>query len=360
MECMDSSASTLSPKSFNKSKLKDDAPHSHSTDNMYGQAKQNHFANPASNCESLRQSFPYLGTDNDAPAFTTITESREFEEVGPYGFEGETLIKLGETNLTYADIDVGNFGDSLTLGQIPIPNTHESIFELTFPECQVEEKESTANCADFHSAGHGNNSEITCFDLHSDAMDQIPCNNLEHFVPSTDGNLAAGSSAAIMKLRELEEFLLTDIDGNDTTYISNLDSFSLDFNWEENITNIKCSSIPGGGACSGDPHPEFCNGVIRCVLSTEDTEVPCNDDADFTLSSPSRRPVSSRNDYLLRGIIAYHLHLEEKPDSSETIPSKKAVCNAENIEEPPYSSGMIQSNILFELGINLPFIKRGD
>ncbi|KAL8148637.1 hypothetical protein AgCh_005846 [Apium graveolens] len=127
-----------------------------------------------------------------------------------------------------------------------------------------------------------------------------------------------------------------------------------------------------------DAHHELCNGVISCVLNIEDTEVPCNDDADFTLSSRSLFPVSSRNEYKILGIKAYYLHLEEKHDSSDTIPSKEAVYKgekhdfsetisskkevyqAEYMEETPDSSGTIQSNILSDLGINLPFIKRGD
>ncbi|KAK1399299.1 hypothetical protein POM88_009162 [Heracleum sosnowskyi] len=388
MECVDS-ASTLSPKlhvldyegenSGLKRKVNDDAADSynpmpkrlrssvvengdntHSTDYMYGQEKQNHFASPVSNGESLRQQFPYFETDSDAAAFATFTESWEFEEVGPFCFEAESLVKFDDTSLICSDIDVG---DSFTLCQIPIQSTYKSISELTFPELQVEEKESVANSADFGSPGDANNYEFLGCDVHSVAMDHIPCHDMENLGPSTDGNLG-GSSASFTNLSESEGLPSTDIDGDDTSNIHILELLS------EPVADSPEHHI----ACPREAHlSALCNGVIRCVVNMKDTEIPCN--ANSLIMPSSGKP------YQFRGIKAYYLW-NEKLNLSETVQSKKALYKAENIKETLDSSETIQSNtalyradnikdtpdsfetiisdILSELGINLPFIKRRD
>lgn len=421
----------------------------------HGEANQNHFECVVSNCESVHQDMSNLETVS-ASAATDVTEScnsiaasshcdlHKFEEdshsvakevVQPCRMsilklndacccEAEIPVKSDQMSRTYAESDFS----SSTVPQSPIWNTSQSISEATLPEVfQVEVKEGNAvNSADFPNDCDANNSEFLGYDVHSDPMDRIPCHNMENSAPSTDGHFA-GSSASCLDLKELEEFLFTDIDGKDIdNNIPDLDSFLSDFTWGENIANVKQYSLLGGGACPGDlvkegqhfvcsseapllpfipaahpelptcvsdahmlpsipdadnpdlhissapeaqssptapaanpelpmscvpnaqilpsmPNvdpdlPELCNGIICCVLNTEDTEIPCNDDALIKLSSPPLSS-SSRKIGQVRGPMTMN--------------------KAENKEKarPPCES--IQSQILSDLGINLPFIIRG-
>ncbi|KAK1362330.1 hypothetical protein POM88_046804 [Heracleum sosnowskyi] len=432
-----------------KSSVVENGDDPRSTD--HGEANQKHFESGVSNCESV-QHMPNLETVSASAATAiNVTESRnsivaslhcdlhKFEEdshslakeaVQPCGVsilklndacccEAEIPVKSDQVSITYAESDFS----SSKVPRSPIWNTSQSISEATLPEAfQVEVQERNAvDYADFSNDCDANNFEFLGYDIHSDPLDQIPCHNLENSAPGTDGHFAR--SASCLDLKNLEEFLFTDIDGKDIDNIPDLDSFLLDFSWGENLVNVEQSSLLGGGACPGDlvkegkhlicssgaplpfipaAHPELptcvsdahmltsipdadnpelhiscaleaqssptepaaspelpvscipntqilpsvpnvdpdlpglCNGVICCVLNTEDTEIPCNDDALIKLSS---QPLS-RNKGQVRG-----------PNTMN---------RAENKEQPRPPCESIQSQILSDLGINLPFIIRGE
>ncbi|KAL8135638.1 uncharacterized protein LOC141713424 [Apium graveolens] len=416
----------------------------------HGEATQNHLECLVSNCEYVHQHMPNLETVSASAATAiNVTEScnsiaasldcdlQKFEGDGhsvakeamqPCGMsilklndacccEAEIPVKSEQMGTTSAESDLG----SSMVPRSPTWNTSQSIPEATLPEVfQVEVKERNAvNSADFSNNCNANNSEFLSYDVHSDPIDPSPCHNLENSAPNTDGNFAR-SSASCLDLKELEEFLFTDNDGEDIDNIPDLDSFLSDFTWGENIADVKDSSLLGGGACPGDlvkegqhlicyseaalspfipsAHPELptcvtdapvipdednpelriscapeaqssptalaanpqlpmssvpntqilpsipnadpdlpglCNGIICCVLNTEDTEIPCNDDVLIKLSS---QPLSSSR---------------KNGRSPQTM-------NTAEKEEKPRPPESIQSQILSDLGINLPFITRGN
>lgn len=416
----------------------------------HGEANQNHFECVVSNCESIQQHMPILEMISASAPTTNVTEScnsikssshcdEKFEKnsqslaketVQPCGVsnlklndafccEAETPVKSDQMSITYVK---SNFSSS-TLPECPIWNTSQSISKPTLPELfQVKVEERNAlNSVVFSNDCDANNSESSLYNAHLDAMDQIPCHNIEILAPSTDRHLA-GSSASCQDLRELEEFLFTDIDGKDIDNIPDLDTFLSDFTWDESIANVEQSTILESGAYPGvfikdgqhviyssearlssipAAHPELlscvsgthmlpsipdannpelhkscapeahmvpasreipiycipntqilhslsnedldipgqCNdGIICCALNTEDAEIPCNDDALIKLSSRHSSSFSKKN-CLATG--------------------SKTMNRAENKEKPCSPCYSIQSQILSDLGINLPFINRG-
>lgn len=431
-----------------KSSVVENGDSPRSTD--HGEANQIHFECMVSNCESVHQHMPNLETISasainvtescnsfaaslhcDLHKFEEKSRSMAKEAVQPCGMsilklndacccEAELPVKSDQMSITYAESDFG----SSTILRSPILNTSQSLSEATLPEVfQVKVKEknaaNSADSADFSNDCDANNYEFLGYDVHSDPMDRIPSHNLENSAPSTDGHFAR-SSASCLDLKELEEFLFTDIDGKDIDNIPDLESFLSD-TWGENIANIKQSSLLGGDACPGDlvkegqhlicsseaplpcipaadpklptcvsdshmlpsipdaDNPELhiscapeaqlsstapaanselpmsCvpdtqilasipnadpdlpglgNGIICCVLNTEDTEIPCNDDALIKLSSQPLCSSSRKNG-----------QVRDPTENKEKL-------------RPPCDS--IQSQILSDLGINLPFIIRGD
>lgn len=420
----------------------------------HGEATKNHFECVVSNCESVHQHMPNLETFSaSAATVINVTEScnsiaacldcdlHKFEgdshsvakkSVQPRGVlklndscccEAEIPVKSDQMGITSAESDFS----SSTVTRSPAWNTSQSISEATLPEVfQVEVKERNAvNFADFSNNCDANNSEFLGYDVDSGPVDPSPCHNLENSAPNTDGNFAR-SSASCVDLKELEDFLFTDIDGTDIDDITDLDSFLSDFTWGKNIADVKDSSLLGGGACPGDlvkegqnlvcsseapllpfipaahpelptcvsdplmlpfvpdednselkkscapeaqssptapsanpelpmscvpntqilpstPNadpdlPELCNGIICCVLNTEDTEIPCNDNARLKLTSQPLSSSSRKNGQVTGSTTMNTAENEEKP-------------------RPPES---IQSQILSDLGLNLPFITRGD
>lgn len=262
-----------------------------------------------------------------------------------------------QTSISDANYTFNNFGCSSPLPQIPIWSSTDIISS----ELPHDGDANIAKCL-------GND--------HSDAMDQIPCDNIKDLAPITDSYLAVLSDY-LMDLTDEEE-LLMEFDGKDAIGAFDLSSFLMDFPEEDNISNITVSgaiippdehlNIPGGvcaedfgsyghNSCTSEAQmlpsipavnpefPELRDGVICCFLNTEDPEIPCNDDVIFPSPTPSS---TFRSGNQRTSSSAIH---------DDRCPNRM---NREENDGKPYSPPqMIESQILSELGINLPFINHG-
>ncbi|XP_017246069.1 uncharacterized protein LOC108217698 [Daucus carota subsp. sativus] len=318
----------------------------------------------------------------------------------------EIPVKSDQMSISNAESD---FSSSM-FPQIPIWNTSQSIFETALPEgVQVEGQDRNAvNSADFSTDAmdripchnkeilapstdeHVVGSSASCLDLSGleeflftdidgKDIDNIPdldsflsdfawdvnvakveqssllgggtspgnfVKDEQHLICSSEAPFLPSISAAHPGLPTCfpdAHMLPSPPDANDPEQISCAPEAPLSPPVPAENSELPISCVPNAQILPSIPNvdhdlPGLCNGIVCCVLNTEDTEIPCNDDA---LIKPSSRPPSSssRKNCQVRG--------------------PKTTNRAENMEKPSPPRDTIQSQILSDLGINLPFISRG-
>uniref|UniRef100_A0A5B6ZNQ9 FHA domain-containing protein n=1 Tax=Davidia involucrata TaxID=16924 RepID=A0A5B6ZNQ9_DAVIN len=209
----------------------------------------------------------------------------------------------------------------------------------------------------------------------------MQCDNMKNSTPSSDDYLAE-LSKNLLNFTSDEELLADDDgkDGIDKSYIDDLTLLLLhspDVNDMPNIFGTTASvAAPdeylsiSGGACPGElndngqPHygdghticsseakvlpsaltvnsqfSELCDGFICCMLNTEDTEIPCNDDVFLPILMPSSSSFA-----------------KDFPDNQKTNAGGLSVLKREGKipEQSHLSSHMIGSQLLQEMGLNHP------
>lgn len=243
------------------------------------------------------------------------------------GFESEVLNSpVPDCGLTFHDLGYSptpsEMPDWSTIGDISVPALPDFEEEQNIQNTFVVPIDGNLNTVDA--------SEYGVVSSNSNLRDHMSCDEPRNSVPSTDDYLAE-LSESLFNFTDEEELLFIDPDGNETidkSYYDGLSSLLLDcpdgvgYMPEKGV--LKASNAPDeglttlGGACpkeSGDncvyhysdkplasssdfqmlssaltvnpAFPEMRGGVICCTLSTEDPEVPSNDDVFLPVLMPS-------------------------------------------------------------------------
>ncbi|XP_057490115.1 uncharacterized protein LOC130776085 isoform X1 [Actinidia eriantha] len=232
-----------------------------------------------------------------------------------------------------------NLGCTSPLPPMPIWSTIEGISAPTIPDVHLSGSgQDTADTFAFPERGNLENANTSGYDdviLDSKNKIQVPCDTT-HLTPSSTDYFAELSDALLNFTNDEELFFMGagEKDGIDKSFIDGFGSILLD-SPNGNMPNIaateaataphsylatsggehcgvsddkrQChySDAPDGHAvCSSESRmaifvssmnpqfPELRNGVICCLLNTEDTEIPSNDDVFLPYRMPSS-PLSS-------------------------------------------------------------------
>ncbi|MCD9640649.1 hypothetical protein HAX54_026057 [Datura stramonium] len=243
------------------------------------------------------------------------------------GFESRVLNSpVLDCGLAFHDIGYSptppEMPDWSTIGDIAVPALPDFEEEQNMQKTFVVPIDGNSNKMDA--------AEYGVISSNSDLRDHMSCDELRNSVPSTDDYLAE-LSESLFNFTDEEELLFIDPDGNETidkSYFDGLSSLLLDcpdgVGDMPNKGVLEASNAPDegltilDGACpreSGDKcvhhysdkppvsssefqmlssaltvnpaFPEMRGGVICCTLSTEDPEVPSNDDVFLPVLMPS-------------------------------------------------------------------------
>ncbi|KAA8537562.1 hypothetical protein F0562_027170 [Nyssa sinensis] len=316
------------------------------------------------------------------------------------GFRGS---RVSNSPISDCGASFHNLVYSSPLPPTPIWCTIEGLSAPTPPDVHLNEKEEHTGDAfalpDDHDA---KNTDTLGYDVvYSDSKleNQMQCDDMKTSIPSSDDYLVELSNT-IFNFTSEEELHFVDDDGKDGIEKSYIDGLSLllldspDVNGMPNMDGTRASvAAPdeylsiSGGVCPGelhdDGHPrsgdgytifsleakvlpsaltvdfqfsELCDGVICCMLNTEDTEIPCNDDVFLPIGMPSS----------LSSVTKLNFHEPNKPTSSfakDFSDNRKTDARGLYVlkregkfpEQSPLSSHMIGSQLLQETSLNHPF-----
>ncbi|KAK4713533.1 hypothetical protein R3W88_019440 [Solanum pinnatisectum] len=241
-------------------------------------------------------------------------------------FESQVLNSpVPDCDLTFHDLGYSptapDMPDWSTIGDISVPALPDFEEEQNIQDTFVVPIDGNSNKMDA--------SEYDVVSSNSNLRDHMSCDELRNSVPSTDDYIA-GLSASLLDFTEEDELLFSDPDGNDTidkSYYDGLSSLLLDCPDgvgdlpvksvseasnapDEGLTILDGCPKESGDKCvynysdkSPDSNsdfqmlssaltvnpafPEMRGGVICCVLSTEDPDVPSNDDVFLPVLMPS-------------------------------------------------------------------------
>ncbi|KAA8528703.1 hypothetical protein F0562_036058 [Nyssa sinensis] len=305
-----------------------------------------------------------------------------------------------------------NLGYSSPLPQMPIWSAIEGISAPTMSDVHLcENKQHTGDTFSLLDDHDVKNIDTLGFDVtHSDSKLKNPmqCDNMENPTRCPDDYFAELSNT-FLNFTNQEELLFMDDDGKDRIdklSIEGLSSILLDSPNVDDVPNITGTEASvaapdeylcvSGVACPGelddnerfhygDVHticsseaqifpctstvnpqfPELHGGVISCMLNTEDTEIPCNDDVFLPILMP---PPSSSS---LPSAIQSEFHEFNHPKSSfvkdfsnnqKTNAGGLSLIKSEgkNPEQPHLSSQTVGSHLLQEMSLNYPVDDHGD
>lgn len=242
------------------------------------------------------------------------------------GFESQVLNSpVADCDLTFHDLGYSptppDMPDWSAIGDISVP---------ALPD--FEEEQNIQNTFVVPIDGNSNKmdeSEYGVVGSNSDLRDHMSCDELRNSIPSTDDYLA-GFSVSLLDFTEEEELLINDPDGNETidkSYFDGLHSLLLDcpdgvgdmpdkgvseasnapdegltildgcpkesgdkcvYNYSDKSLSSSSDFQMLSSALTVNPaFPEMRGGVICCTLSTEDPDVPSNDDVFLPVLMPS-------------------------------------------------------------------------
>lgn len=289
-------------------------PNFNTTDHAFpdfGTGDSAHFCNGHHNCiedlcidnNEIQENIPHNFEENLSLAELEEKPPAMFDQINDNeanffsGFEGSQVLS---SPVSDCGASFHHFGCSSPLPEMPIWSTVEDISAPNFPHLNFEDEEQ-----------HKGDTFVLPEDIEG--------NNVNSSAPSADDYLAV-----LFDFTNEEELLFMDADGKDTIdkSIDGLSSLLLGSPNDE-MPNIPISesSVPRDeylnissgvrtGELSGKGHhnfrqapmlrasavnpkfPELRNGVICCVLNTEDPEIPCNDDVFLLSHIPSESPSS--------------------------------------------------------------------
>ncbi|KAL2499379.1 Forkhead-associated (FHA) domain-containing protein [Abeliophyllum distichum] len=296
---------------------------------------------------------PVFGPLKELPV-CNVFEAESLEANHPAVF-GDINNSEGNVSSEFEGSSFHNFGYSSPLPQMPIWSTIDGISVPTLPFQLGEKDQQTGDTFLFPHSGDANNTSALGYDVlpsNSDLKNPMPCDNMKNLTASTDDYFEQLSSTLFDFTKE--ELLLMDADENDTidkSYFDGLSSLLLD---SPNVSVSEGSVTPDGqftvstGAylrdtgkkgqfhsenqnclpksqvspyvsCAKAFGPECRDGVISCILNSEDTEVPSNDDVFLPFRVPSPSNSSGTHWRLHDAYYPLHSFVKDFPSTQKAI-----------------------------------------